>query len=117
MNQQFYATKYGISTDHTYITQGDNPSTIITKIIQLAGRFCEHYASDIVFEAVAFREATKQLQVYDKYLFFREYGVEAFAPEDIGCIDGTDYIQSWHLTFNPLTQEQKLQRVTVRKEK
>lgn len=116
MNQQFYTSNYGIGTDYTHITQGKNPSTAITKLIQLAGRLCEHYASDIVFEAVAFRHAVENDQVYDRTLFFREYGVEAFAPEDLECIDGTDYIQSWRLTFNPLTQVQKLQRVTVRKE-
>ena len=117
MNQQFYISTYHTASDYTYISDGTNPSTVITKLIQLAGRLCEHYASDIVFEAVAFRKAIESEQVYDKILFFREYGVEAFAPEDIECIDGTDYLQSWRLSFNPLTQMQKLQRVTVRKER
>ena len=70
-------------------------------MIQLAGRFCEYYASDIVFEAVNFRNAVTSNQPYHKYIFFRESGVEALTRNDIEYIRGTDYIQAWELRFEP----------------
>jgi hypothetical protein len=70
-------------------------------MVQIAGRLCEYYASDIIFESVNFRNAANDNQPYHKYIFFRENGVESFAPYEVDYIQGTDYIQAWELRFIP----------------
>jgi hypothetical protein len=86
-------------------------------MIHLAGRLCERWASDIVYDANAFIKAIEEKKDYDRYLFFRETGVTAFKPEDVEAIDGTDFIQVWHLTYKAETEEQELTRVSVRFER
>jgi hypothetical protein len=82
-------------------------------MVQLAGRFCEHYAGDIVYDVNAFIKAIEEKENFDRYLFFREMGVTALKPEDIEAIDCTSFIQVWHLTYNAKTEEQEFTRVNV----
>lgn len=114
MNKQYTISRYGISNQYTITTHGTNPSTIITKMIHLAGRLCEYYASDIVYDAVNFRHAVENHQPYRRYLFFREGGVESLAPDELPYIEGTKYIQVWELRFTHGIQT--FQRVHLRKE-
>lgn len=109
-------SRYGISDQHIITTHGINPSTIITKMIQLAGRFCEYYASDIVYDAVNFRHAVEHQNQYHRYLFFIESGVESFAPDELEYIEGTDYIQAWELRYDTISNTQTFQRIHIRKE-
>ena len=113
MTKKIKITNYSHYDNYIIKDQGTNHSTIVTKMIQLAGRICEHYASDIVYDAEAFIEAINNNKDFDRYLFFREMGVTAFKPKDVECIEGTDYIQAWHLTYNAETQEQEFTRVYV----
>lgn len=118
MTNEIKITNYSCYDNYTFKDKGENHSTIVSKMVQLAGRICEHYASDIVYDADAFIEAINNNENFDRYLFFREMGVTAFRPEHIECIEGTDsYIQVWHLTYNAETQEQELTRVSVRFER
>lgn len=100
---------------YEYVIQdkGTNCSDVVTKMVHLAGRICEKYASDIVYDANEFMEAVKGNMDFQRYLFFREMGVTAFKPEDIESIKGTEYIQVWHLSYNAATQEQVFKRVNV----
>lgn len=107
---------YSIDDNYTYSNTGTNTSYVITAMIHLAGRLCEHYASDIVYDANAFCEAIKNNQPYNKVLFFRECGVTTLLPENLDCIKGTEYIQAWHLTYSPETQVQIFTRVYIREE-
>lgn len=93
--------------------KGDNSSSIVTKMVQLAGRYCENYASDIIYDAEAFINAIKNKEDLDRYLFFRENGVSGFSKEHVECIGTTSFIQCWHLTYNAATEQQLLERVTV----
>lgn len=57
-----------------------NYSTILTKLIQEAGRWCEHYASDLFIDWITI---DKELSNHDfnggRYVFgFRESGVDSF---------------------------------------
>ena len=117
MTKKIKITDHSCYDNYTVKDNGRNPSTIVTKMVQLAGRLCEHYASDIVYDAWAFREAVENNEDFDRYLFFREMGVTAFKPKDVGCIEGTSYIQAWHLTYNAETKEQEFTRVDVRFER
>ena len=117
MNKEIKISNYSCYDNYTIKDEGSNHSTIVTKMVQLAGRICERFASDIVYDADAFIEAIDNNEDFDRYLFFREMGVTAFKPENIRCIEGTDYIQVWHLTYNAETKEQKFTRVNVRFER
>lgn len=110
-------TNYSFYDNYTIKDNGANHSTIITKMIHLAGRICERFASDIVYDAHAFMEAVENGENFDRYLFFRENGVTALRPEDVKCIEETDFIQAWHLTYNSETQEQEFTRVSIRFER
>lgn len=117
MNKEIKISNYSCYDNYTIKDNGTNHSSIVTKMIYLAGRICERFASDIVYDANAFIEAIENNEDFDRYLFFREDGVTTFKPEDIECINETDYIQAWHLTYNAETEEQELTRVNVRFER
>ena len=117
MERQIKITNYSCYDNYTVKDKGENHSTIVSKMIQLAGRLCEHYASDIVYDAQDFIEAINNNKDFDKYLFFREMGVTTFKPEDVECIEGTTYIQSWHLTYDAETQEQEFTRTEINLER
>lgn len=113
MNKEIKISNYSFYDNYTIKDNGTNHSSIVTKMVQLAGRICERFASDIVYNADAFIRAIENNESFDRYLFFRENGVAALKTEDIRCIEGTDYIQAWHLTYNAETQEQEFTRVNV----
>ena len=113
MNKEIKISNYSCYDNYTIKYNGTNHSSIVTKMVQLAGRICERFASDIVYDADAFIEAIDNNENFDRYLFFRENGVTAFKPKDVECIKGTDYIQAWHLTYNAETKEQEFIRVSV----
>ena len=113
MQKQIKIQNYSCYDNYTVSDNGTNHSSIVTKMVQLAGRFCEHYASDIIYDANAFIKAIEEKQNFDRYLFFRESGVTALKPDQVENIDGTAFIQVWHLTYNAETQDQIFTRVNV----
>lgn len=112
MKKQIKMSEYGFS-NYIVKDKGENHSDIVTKMVQLAGRLCEKYASDIIYDANAFIKAIAEHKDFDRYLVYREMGVTALTPEHIANIDESDYIQVWHLTYNADTEEQKFVRVSV----
>ena len=104
---------YSSFNNYTIKDQGTNHSDIVTKMVQLAGRLCERYASDIVYDANAFIKSIEEKQDFERFLFFREMGVTAFKMEDVKAIEGTDYLQVWRLAYNAETEEQEFTRVNV----
>lgn len=117
MNKEIKISNYSCGDNYTIKNKGENHSTIVTKMVQLAGRICEYYTSDIVYDAEAFMKAVENNEDFDRYLFFREMGVTAFKPKDVERIEGVSYIQAWHLTYNAETKEQEFTRVDVRFER
>lgn len=113
MNKQIKITDYSNFGNYTVKDKGTNHSSVVTKMVQLAGRLCEKWASDIVYDAEAFIEAIETKENFDRYLFFREMGVTALKPEDVDAIECIDFIQAWHLTYNAETEEQEFTRVSV----
>ena len=117
MNKEIKISNYSCYDNYTIKDNSTNHSSIVTKMVQLAGRICERFASDIVYEAAAFLKGLDPNEAFTRAFFFREIRVTALKPETIECIDGTGYIQVWHLTFNAETQEQEFTRVNVRFER
>ena len=104
---------YSSFGNYTVKDKGTNHSDIVTKMVHLAGRLCERYASDIVYDANAFIKAIENKEDFERFLFFREMGVTAFKVDDVKAIHGTDYIQVWRLSYNAETEEQEFTRVSV----
>ena len=113
MEKQIKIQNYSCYDNYTVADKGDNWSRIVTKMVQLAGRYCENYASDIYYDIDTYVRHIADKVSYDRYLFFRECGVTTFEPDMAGHIDGTEYIQAWHLTYNAETEEQEFTRVNV----
>ena len=113
MDKQVKITNYSSFDNYTIKDQGTNHSDIVTKMVHLAGRLCERYASDIVYDANAFIKAIEEKRDFERFLFFREMGVTAFTMEYVSAIEGTEYIQAWRLTYNAETEEQEFTRVNV----
>lgn len=111
--QKVKIRNYSLFSNYTVKDQGTNHSDIVTKMVQLASRLCEKYASDIIYDANAFIKAIEDKENFERFLFFREMGVTAFKMDDVKAIEGTDYLQVWHLTYNAETEEQEFTRVNV----
>ena len=105
--------KYSSYDNYTIKDNGTNLSRITNKMVHLAGRLCEHYAGDVVYDINAFRESVDHKLDYDQYLFFREDGVTAKSYEHITTAFSNDFIQVWHLTYDANTQDQEFTRVIV----
>lgn len=108
--------------DNGIVSYSENVSDIIDKMIQLAAKVTERWASDIVYDINELTDAIKNKESIDKILFFRENGVTTRETNKLTAerYDGLLYcftpIQTWRLTHNPDTMETKLIRVNVRKE-
>ena len=53
-----------------------NMSSIYTKLIQEAGRFCDAYASDLLYDINAIEECIERQKSTTKYIAFRRHGVD-----------------------------------------
>ena len=95
---------------------------IIDKMIQLAAKVTERWASDIVYDINELTDAIKNKESIDKVLFFRENGVTTRETNKLtaerynGLLCCFTPIQTWRLTYNSDTMETKLIRVNVRKD-
>lgn len=99
----------------------ENVCNVIDKMIQLAARYTERFASDIVYDIEYLRDAVEKKKSLDNLLFFRENGVTTRETSELNA-DGYDDllccftpIQVWRLTHNPSTTGTKLIRVYIRK--
>lgn len=111
-----------IIDDKGTVSNTDNISSVIDKMIRLTAKLTECYASDIIYDIDNLKDAVENGIEYDALLFFRECGVTTRATE---TFDANEYsvllfnftpIQVWRLTHNPATMETKLIRVNVRNE-
>lgn len=108
--------------DKGIVSDTDNISTIIDKMIRLTAKLTECYASDIIYDIDNLKAAVKEGKPYDMLLFFRECGVTTrdTTEFDEGMLDVLLFnftpIQVWRLTHDPVEMETKLIRVSVYKD-
>ena len=107
--------------DEGIVSKTGNISSIIDKLIRLAAKLTERFASDIVYDIAGLESAMQTKTPLDHLLFFRECGVETRKTEkfDVRQYDSLfsnfQIIQVWRLTHDPVTMETKLIRVDVHK--
>ncbi len=107
-------TKHSCYDDYTVTSNTDNISDVVDKMVRLAAKITERYASDIYYDIKSLYYCLEEHEPYDRVLFFRESGVWTVNVE--GLSTPVDHIQAWRLTHDPENTITTLVRVDVRKE-
>lgn len=111
----YSVTNYSMYDNWTVTTDSRNVSSIMSKMVEHAGRICEYYASDIYYTLQAYYQAVQNGEGYDKVLLFREDGVSCKpVSNDTVEVGLDDSIQCWRLSWNPRTECGSFIRVSLR---
>ena len=106
---------YGTNNRYTAKSVNDNVSNIMSRMIQIAGRLCENYASDVYYTLCSYDDAVRGNYEYDRLITFYESGVIERKIEN-GTVDSkSNGIQYWRLTWDPKKHMGTLIRVSLRK--
>ena len=106
---------YGTNNGYTTKSVNDNISSIMSRMVQIAGRLCEDYASDVYYTLCSYDDAVRGNYEYDRLITFYESGVIERKIEN-GTVDRkTDGIQYWRLTWDPKKHVGTLIRVSLRR--
>lgn len=104
---------YSNNKKYTTTSVNDNISSIMSRMIQIAGRLCENYASDVYYTLCSYDDAVRENYEYDKLITFYESGVIERKIEN-GTVDSRPRgIQYWRLTWNPQKKEGVFTRVRL----
>ena len=107
---------YGTNNEYTAKSVNDNISSIMSRMVQIAGRLCENYASDVYYTLRSYDDAVRENDEYDKLITFYESGVIERKIEN-GTVDSkSNGIQYWRLTWNPQKKEGMFTRVRLKEE-
>lgn len=107
-------TNYSCYDDYTVTSNTENISDIVDKLMRLATKITERYASDIYYDIDSLHQCLEEHRPYDRVLFFRESGVWTVNVEYL--TDYVEHIQAWRLTHYSENTITTLIRVDVRKE-
>ena len=108
---------YGTNNEYTAKSVNDNVSNIMSRMIQIAGRLCENYASDVYYSLCSYDDAVRENYEYDRLITFYESGVIERKIEN-GTVDSkSNGIQYWRLTWNPQKKEGVFTRVRLKVER
>lgn len=108
-------TIHPYSTDNRYTTKSvnDNISSIMSRMVQIAGRLCENYAGDIYYPLSGYYYSVCENYDYDKLIAFYESGVIHCEIENNTVDRRPRGIQYWRLTWNPQKKEGVFTRVRL----
>ena len=108
---------YSSFDGYTTKSVNDNISSIMSRMVQIAGRLCESYASDVYYTLCSYDDAVRENYEYDKLITFRESGVIECKIEN-GTVDSRPRgIQYWRLTWNPEECAGMFKRVCLKEER
>lgn len=106
---------YSTGKGYTAKSVNDNVSNIMSRMIQIAGRLCEDYASDVYYALCNYDNAVRENDEYDKLIVFQENGVIERKIENNTVDRKPEGIQYWRLTWDPKKHVGTLVRVSLRK--
>lgn len=108
-------TIHPYSTGKGYIATSvnGNISSIMSRMVQIAGRLCEDYASDVYYALCNYDNAVRENCEYDKLIVFQENGVIERKIENGTVNSRPRGIQYWRLTWNPYKKEGVFTRVRL----
>jgi hypothetical protein len=108
---------YSTGKGNTTKSVNDSISSIMSWMIQIAGRVCGDHASDVYYALCNYDNAVRENYEYDKLITFYESGVIERKIEN-GTVDRkSDGIQYWRLTWNPQKKEGVFTRVLLKEER
>ena len=112
-------TMHPYSTDKGNTTKSvnDNISSIMSRMVQIAGRLCEDYASDVYYTLSRYDHAVRENYNYDKLIVFQESGVIEYTIENNTVNSRPRGIQYWRLTWNPEECAGIFKRVCLKEER
>ena len=105
---------YGTNNRYTAKSVNDNISSIMSRMVQIAGRLCEDYASDVYYALCNYDNAVRENYEYDKLITFYESGVIECKIENGTVNSKSNGIQYWRLTWNPQKKEGMFTRVRLK---
>ena len=107
---------YSTDKGNTTKSVNDNISSIMSRMVQIAGRLCEDYASDIYYVLCNYDNAVRENYEYDRLIKFYESGVIERKIENDTVNSKPNGIQYWRLTWNPQKKEGMFTRVRLKEE-
>ena len=108
---------YSSFDGYTTKSVNDNISSIMSRMVQIAGRLCESYASDVYYTLCSYDDAVRENYEYDRLITFYESGVIERKIEN-GTVDSRPRgIQYWRLTWNPEECAGMFKRVCLKEER
>lgn len=108
---------YSTDKGNTTKSVNDNISSIMSRMVQIAGRLCENYASDVYYTLCSYDDAVRENYEYDRLITFYESGVIECKIEN-GIVDSRPRgIQYWRLTWNPEECAGMFKRVCLKEER
>ena len=107
---------YGTNNGYTTKSVNDNISSIMSRMVQIAGRLCEDYASDVYYSLSGYDHAVRENYNYDKLIVFQESGVIEYTIENNTVNSRPRGIQYWRLTWNHQKKEGVFTRVRLKEE-
>ena len=106
---------YSTGKGYTAKSVNDNVSNIMSRMVQIAGRLCENYASDVYSALCNYDNAVRENDEYDKLIVFQENGVIEREIENNTVDRKPEGIQYWRLTWNRQKREGVFTRVLLKK--
>ena len=107
---------YGTNNGYTTKSVNDNISSIMSRMVRIAGRLCENYASDIYYTLCSYDDAVRENYEYDRLITFYESGVIERKIENDTVDSRPRGIQYWRLTWNPQKRQGMFTRVRLKEE-
>lgn len=85
VNYELTISKYSYNNSSKYYVSdpGDRVASVFDKVIELAARKCDSYASDVFWDMYRLVEAVNNETTFDRLLWFRETGVNAADVKDL----------------------------------
>ena len=108
---------YSTDKGNTTKSVNDNISSIMSRMVQIAGRLCEDYASDVYYSLSGYDHAVRENYNYDKLIVFQESGVIEYTIENNTVNSRPRGIQYWRLTWNPEECAGMFKRVRLKEER
>ena len=108
---------YSTDKGNTTKSVNDNISSIMSRMVQIAGRLCEDYASNVYYSLSGYDCAVRENYNYDKLIVFQECGVIEYTIENDTVNSRPRGIQYWRLTWNPEECAGIFKRVRLKEER
>ena len=87
--------------------RGERTAAIFDKLIELAARKCDSYASDIFWDMKDFYDAIQDHREYEKYIFFNQNSVNSVSRRTLEKMNQQDFMNKevWQLTAKLVKNE------------